>query len=815
MGSSKKKDKDRDRSRDEKKKRKRHSRSRSRERDQRSKHKKKSHRREVSRSRSPLSDVSDTSFTNEAYDSTVAPPPPSLSRASPPPPPEVYPSREIRDVRDDPPSTRGRSDVGAGWEDDRREEPKSSDTGGGGQESLSIEETNKLREKLGLKPLQVEGSGDKGTTEGIDRNGRELQPGETRIVEDSHEFIHKPAESIKDKMQVEKMREKIAAQREKRLQKQKMAKVRTLADSDSDEGAAEWVAKNRKINLERQRAEKMAKELAAFDDDFGVGELVEEELTSATQKKYDSAHLRGMKVRHDMKRFGEGTTILTLADQEVLAEGEDMLVNVNLLDDERADKNIENKKGETSQDYEAPDVDEEGKIATGSLLKKYDEELHGAKEESFRLGARGVARREEGAAALGERQKRLRELRLMQTLDSGATRLASEYLTEQEATTFKKVKKKRKKKKGLTADDLLPLPDEGNLGSRNGRHNVDMTEVSTGRKDVGSLKALLEDEDEERVESMDVDGDEDNNDDEEVQAFLDRQRKLRLAARRKPAKPEDITSLLSKRQPEIETKSGTDLSDILGSNPNDTNLTLTHTDEFCRTLGEMPTYGLSGNRKAENMSISATPAVRTSTEERPPTGAWEEVGIEASKADLTDAKSAPILDEEPSACAGAASALQLVIKKGLLDTEPNAKKSNVGLQHLRAVNYCIDDKVGDDDRRRDRFGGASQPFSEKEGYNPHIVLEYPDDEGRKLSSKEAFRYMSHKFHGKGSGKNKTFKRMKKWAEDAAMKKMSSGDTPLQTVERQMEKQRTLGASYLVLSGSKNQEASQEEPRIRK
>lgn len=47
--------------------------------------------------------------------------------------------------------------------------------------------------------------------------------------------------------------------------------------------------------------------------------------------------------------------------------------------------------------------------------------------------------------------------------------------------------------------------------------------------------------------------------------------------------------------------------------------------------------------------------------------------------------------------------------------------------------------------------------------------------------------------------------MKKWNEELLMKHMSSSDTPLQTLERQREKQKQLGAAYLVLSGSKTQE----------
>lgn len=70
----------------------------------------------------------------------------------------------------------------------------------------------------------------------------------------------------------------------------------------------------------------------------------------------------------------------------------------------------------------------------------------------------------------------------------------------------------------------------------------------------------------------------------------------------------------------------------------------------------------------------------------------------------------------------------------------------------------------DDDKfnRRDRFhSGPINEFKEKDNYKPNVKLEYIDDNGHLLNEKEAFRYLSHKFHGKGSGKNKIEKRLKK------------------------------------------------------
>lgn len=69
-------------------------------------------------------------------------------------------------------------------------------------------------------------------------------------------------------------------------------------------------------------------------------------------------------------------------------------------------------------------------------------------------------------------------------------------------------------------------------------------------------------------------------------------------------------------------------------------------------------------------------------------------------------------------------------------------------------------------QRRDRYQhGPISDFKEKDMYRPIVKLEYIDDNGRMLNEKEAFRYLSHKFHGKGPGKNKIEKRLKKNEQD--------------------------------------------------
>ncbi|KIM27450.1 hypothetical protein M408DRAFT_24398 [Serendipita vermifera MAFF 305830] len=61
-----------------------------------------------------------------------------------------------------------------------------------------------------------------------------------------------------------------------------------------------------------------------------------------------------------------------------------------------------------------------------------------------------------------------------------------------------------------------------------------------------------------------------------------------------------------------------------------------------------------------------------------------------------------------------------------------------------------------------------------ENYKPDVNIVYHDEFGREMTPKEAWKALSHRFHGKGSGKMKTEKRLKKIAEEKKMQAMISG-----------------------------------------
>lgn len=125
----------------------------------------------------------------------------------------------------------------------------------------------------------------------------------------------------------------------------------------------------------------------------------------------------------------------------------------------------------------------------------------------------------------------------------------------------------------------------------------------------------------------------------------------------------------------------------------------------------------------------------------------------------------PILEEEPEIESGVAGALKLAMKKGYLEQEKRKPSAPSRMKHLQAKNYSIEDKNYEDERiahhKRDMYSGPLTEFKEKEHYKPEVKLEYNDEDGQSISAKEAFRLLSHKFHGKGSGKNKIDKKRRK------------------------------------------------------
>lgn len=774
-----------------------------------------------------------------------------------------------RGERDRPRYNRDHEKGEGGREQYRREEGEVANEGGGNSGkreatveggshvvSLSIEETNKLREKLGMKPLNTSAMPATAVQEDPDDENLPgtLIPGET--------VRHLPPEHWGHKAKTAKIKERIAQRKEKRSYDSKLGNVRGLGDDDSDDDAANWVKRQKEKTKQKEAAAKKEKMLMELDDEFGVGDIVTESLKEKSKKEYKARDLAGLRVEHAAEDITSGKdTVLILQDGDILDdEFENVLVNVNIVDNERTKKSLQNikdgKAGYKAYDNEIVD-DLTGDVTKKKLLYQYDEELDGIKKDSFKIDQKGNYNEEVNRANELAKIRHKLKLESVQSLDMPAPKMALDYYTEQEMATFKKPKKKRKvRKKILKADDLVKMANPESLlptgfGSkvkkRVGRIIDDDEVLKDGRLPAGKGAAPMDLDDDVHYDDLPVVGDltgvrVDDDDHKQVNSALSKI-KAKLKQKKKHLSLDHVAdSVIAQRALDDDDM---DIDEDVEENQD---MILDQTQEFCRGLGDIGNYeatGLGESVSSELLDFERSlqtergraakehSMVEEHYEKKEKRGTWAEIEgetvEEGSWKEGTKRKMGKggggglggggggremrpaILEEETSAGGGLGAALKLARDKGYLDQE-ETKIKNQGLNNLKAQNYSIDDKAGQDDDKNSRRGGGGRQggyqggptssFSEKKGYKPEVLLEYVDDKGRAMSSKEAFRYLSHKFHGKGSGKLKTEKRHRKIMEDDLMQRMSSTDTPLGTLHRLQSKTKELATPYVVLSGNK-------------
>ncbi|CAK9301818.1 unnamed protein product, partial [Gordionus sp. m RMFG-2023] len=114
-----------------------------------------------------------------------------------------------------------------------------------GDVSLSIDDTNKLREKLGLTLLKTESS-DK---------VEEMKDGLKKYTMQGDTFIHVPPQNWGAAKASDKLKDKLSTRKEKREIEQKLRKVKKLAEFDNeDESALSWVNKSRQLQKDKEVA---------------------------------------------------------------------------------------------------------------------------------------------------------------------------------------------------------------------------------------------------------------------------------------------------------------------------------------------------------------------------------------------------------------------------------------------------------------------------------------------------------------------------------------------------------------------------------
>lgn len=646
---------------------------------------------------------------------------------------------------------------------------------------LDIEETNRLRAALGMAPLPTGNNSNNlrfktGASKADDSDSDD--PGstlETREAAAGGNWQKLEAEA-KDKQRREERKAKLKKERDAA---QRFAKLegKGLGDADGDEvDTRSWLlgTQKRQKKLEKQRAKMLQQELEEREN----------------QAQYTEKDLKGAKVAHELGAFDEeGEHILTLKDAAIGDESEDdELENTQLRALEQA--NERNKLKLKKPQYDPNAEENEG---GQSLLGKYDEEISGKKKKHFTLD--GLGRTEEEAHGNDTRGgPQGMQFTLDLPLDDKPT---SDYvdISEIKIKKPKKQKKEKTKRRKDEDDEDIFAVGESRVPAINTPDAMDVEPQPTN----GANKRRREDTS--------------FADDEDLQSSLANQRKSALK-KRKRAGPEELARQL--REEASEAPDAMDTNEEEG-------LVIDETSEFLSTLQKPKA---PEDRQASSLKLIKRSA-SDSKSPAPPgpdgegdvamkdEGSSDEDNMQDNrhfKPEPSPGAPAPhtatgLADEETFTNAGLGATLGMLSQRGLIKNQGGEGLAGAHsrqaqfIAHKERLEKEWNEKAASK-RKRDRDAGIFERMTKRQQeeyaqnenkmrdqyvsrqldelfnkeYKPNVELKYVDEFGRHMGSREAFKQMSHQFHGKGSGKQKTEKRLKKIEEEKAREAKSSLDS---------------------------------------
>lgn len=254
-------------------------------------------------------------------------------------------------------------------------------------------------------------------------------------------------------------------------------------------------------------------------------------------------------------------------------------------------------------------------------------------------------------------------------------------------------------------------------------------------------------------------------DDDELAASLARARRQRAKASMKKVTPEMVAQSVAAHQDEAPPADG---------------LLFDGTSNFVQQIVER---NEAPRRSAPEPAAPTEPA-------SPPEPAAPSAPVHEAPAAPTSPTGAP--DAAPEADASSvASMLQYLRSQGLLESTSSEQREHEKTQlQYDAWLHRHRDHADDDDAQAimDRF----------KDYKPDIKIEYHDEFGRTLSTKEAWKQLSHTFHGTAPGHRAQEKRLRRLAEEQRRERMLAGDTSAMTQAFQARSERT-GQAHMVLS----------------
>lgn len=645
-------------------------------------------------------------------------------------------------------------------------------------DAATIEETNKLRASMGLPLLPVPGAVAKSPEASESRDdGSDSDEEEASTIDTRQAQAYDNYRAIQQAEEAKKKREaRIAAAKRERDNAQRFASLEGKglgeAEEKGDVDAKAWLKASKKRQKLIEQNRKLEEERAAAD------------AAAAAALQYTSKDLAGIKVAHDMADVLDGDDhILTLKDTTIGENEEegDELENINVRAQEALKERLEIKKKKPA--YNVHDQDESGEHG---ILSQYDEEIYGKKKKKFTLDGSGAIA--ELSDILGEEAPKAKKLQAVTLDDVAQDAPTSDYMDISEIKVKKPKKKKGKtsRQKPVDEDDIFPAPE---------------LPVEDEHMDVDSGAGALS-------KKRKITDDDVFVDDEDLQASLAIQRRNALKKRKK-TRPEDIAKQLREQadQDDAEAQDGGVIIDEISEfvsglrrpedEPKKSAKPKADTQKSITAMDDESDE--DGDHEMRDEAYEGTPDVKK--EESP---GFETMGI----------------DEEKTIGVGMGSALSLLRERGLLQDAHGAELNEqfrskaAFVSQLRRIEDEQEDRARHQ-REKDRLSGRFDRMSGREReewarqqnahrdqqqsrnidalfrdkYKPNVELKYTDEHGRSLNQKEAFKHLSHQFHGKTSGKGKTDKRLKKIE-----------------AEKKRESQSILDSSQNAAAGQKRREA---------
>ncbi|KHJ31929.1 putative dna binding protein sart-1 [Erysiphe necator] len=625
-------------------------------------------------------------------------------------------------------------------------------------DSISIEQTNKIRVSLGMKPLPTPNK-----SSPIFKKSSSAQPDEGSTLESRQAEGYANFRKLQEEEAAKKKRiAKLEAIKKARDAAQRFSKLegKGLADDDNDDmDVKTWLMKQKRRQKEIEKVRKKEKELA--EAEVGI--------------EYTANDLAGIQVGHELEAFKEGEEqILTLKDSTIDENEEegDELENLELRAAEKLNETLELKKKKPV--YNPMDMDDS---KNHSILAQYDEDNE-KKNSKFTINEHGNVL-ENSAKDDSTSKKQIFSLDIIQD------ELESDYLP----ATIAKVKKPKKKKaksirqKMVDEDDIIPPPLKESISVIGGEGDNEKKPILKKRtyNDISLV------------------------DDDDLQRSLAAQRANVLKKRQK-LRPE---ALVQKIREEALTPLGdNDTSEDKNA------LVIDETSEFVANI-QKPS---GPNRKKRSVSRQIETATQASDDidrdgdvkmkqERPDSENEDVKPEHISQEKLLNSQITENgLDPEATLDRGLGSTLKLLKERGILKPENSEdlnaiyrqKQLFLAEKQRREAEAELKARA---QRERDRSNGRLDRMSAREKeeyarsqnalrdqiesrqlaehfnkeYKPNVELKYIDEFGRSMNKKEAFKHLSHQFHGKGSGKQKTEKVLKKIEDEKRRLAQSSLD----------------------------------------